>query len=74
VAWLAIEDCACLGFFLWTGLAEERLAQLTPKARRDLAARIRTIRRSGREAWCTSVDGSAAGPLVVQTTHPDRPR
>jgi hypothetical protein len=71
--WLVVEDCPCGAFFIWADLTQSRLTRLTPAARRDLAARVRRVRRAGQEAWCTSRDGTVSGPLVVRTTRPDRP-
>jgi hypothetical protein len=72
VDWIAIEGCSCHGFFLWAGLLEDRLAELVETQRQDLAARIRSVRAMGREAWCTTSDGTLTGPLVVRSEHPDR--
>jgi hypothetical protein len=74
VDWLVIEDCQCGGFFLWAGLPNERLMRLSRDTRERLALRVRGLRASGREAWCTTEDGTATGPLVVRTARPDCPK
>ena len=72
--WLTIEGCACSGFFLWAGLATSRLTQLSSRARQELSKLIVGMRSIGFEAWCTTNDGTAIGPLVVHNERPDRPR
>jgi hypothetical protein len=74
VDWMAIEGCACNGFFVWTGLLDSRLPALTTADRLSLSLRIREVRGSGHEAWCTTADGAGTGPLVVRTERPDRSR
>jgi hypothetical protein len=72
VDWLVIEDCPCNGFFLWAGLPTARLTKLTRDTRKQLVLRVREFRARGREAWCTTEDGTETGPLVVRTERPDR--
>jgi predicted nucleic acid-binding Zn ribbon protein len=72
VPWLAVEGCPCEGFFLWTGLTQGRLTKLSRDARGRVALQIRGIRASGREAWCTTDDGTPAGSLVVRGERPDQ--
>jgi hypothetical protein len=72
VDWVAIENCSCQGYFLWAGVLEKRLPALAAAHRQELAARIRKVRAMGREAWCTTDDGTVQGPLVVRMERPDR--
>jgi hypothetical protein len=71
--WIVVEDCSCGGFFLWTGLPQDRLANLSAADRDDLAARIRKFRAMGHEVWGATTDGTPHGPLVVRTARPDWP-
>src|SRR5262245_35240089 len=72
--WLGVEGCLCDGFFLGAGVTQSRLTTLAPETRRTIARWITRVRASGREAWCTTDDGTGTGQLVVRTDRPDRPR
>jgi hypothetical protein len=71
--WLAVEGCACWGFFVWTGLLAARLPSLSPDERGDLSRGIRKFRAMGHEVWVTTTTGAATGPLVIRTERPGRP-
>src|SRR5262249_11289190 len=52
VDWMAVEECPCGGFFIWTPLLDEgRLARLTPEDRDTLSQRLRHLRAIQSEAW-----------------------
>ena len=70
--WVAVEGCSCRGFFVWAGVYDARLATLTESDRLDLAMRIRKFRAMGHEAWCTTIDGTQEGTILVRTERPDR--
>ncbi len=72
VDWVAIEGCSCRGFFIWAGIYGGRVASLTEADRLDLSARIRKFRVMGHEAWCTTIDGTVNGAILVRTERPDR--
>jgi hypothetical protein len=72
VDWVAIEGCSCRGFFIWAGIYGSRVASLTEADRLDLSARIRTCRVMGHEAWCTTIDGTVNGAILVRTERPAR--
>jgi hypothetical protein len=63
--WIGVEGCACGGFFVEARLVA-RLAVMTLRSLEELAARVRVLRLIGREAWVTTDDGTAGGPLTVQ--------
>ena len=68
--WVAVEGCACNGFFVWAPLLDWRLPHLDQAEREALAARIRSVRAMGHEAWLTS---GLLGRLVILSERPDRP-
>jgi hypothetical protein len=72
IDWVAVEGCSCRGFFVWAGVYEGRLATLSDGDRLDLAIRIRKFRAMGHEAWCTTIDGTPKGTILVRTERPDR--
>jgi len=75
VDWTAIEDCPCLGFFVWTPLLDEgRLARLMREDRESLSQRIQDLRATQTEAWLTTRDGTVMGAMIIRSERPDRPR
>jgi hypothetical protein len=70
--WVTVEGCRCDGFFVEGRLIGGRLATLPATARQELAHRVRQVRAMGDEARCTASDGTAHGPLVIETARPDR--
>jgi hypothetical protein len=74
--WMAVEDCPCGGFFVWTPLLDEgRLARLAPEDREILSQRLRHLRATQTtEAWLTTRDGTVMGALLIRTVRPDGPR
>jgi hypothetical protein len=73
--WMAVEECRCRGFFVWTSLlAEGRLDRLTPKDRTVLSQGIQHLRATQSEAWLTTRDGTVMGALIIRPVRPDRPR
>src|SRR5262245_28430387 len=72
VDWIAVEECRCNGFFALASVFEGRLPKLNAAERRDLSLRILKFRGMGLEAWCTTIDGTVDGPLLVRTERPDR--
>ena len=49
-----------------------RLTSLAEGPRLDLTGRIRKFRAMGHEAWCTTLDGTPEGTILVRTERPDR--
>ena len=73
--WMTVEDCPCLGFFVWTPLLDEgRLARLMREDRESLSQRIQDLRATQTEAWLTTRDGTVMGALIIRPVRPDRPR
>jgi hypothetical protein len=72
--WIVVEGCACGGFFVAAHLVRARLPDLPAANREALAESVQKFRAMGEEAWCTTTDGRASGPLVIRTERPDRPR
>jgi hypothetical protein len=68
--WLTVEGCTCGGFFVWKGVWEFRIPNLTEGERQDLAVRVRSVRAKDREAWISTADGTLTGPLVIQADRP----
>ena len=60
------------GLFVWAGIYGGRVASLTEADRLDLSARIRKFRVQGHETWCTTIDGTVNGAIIVRTERPDR--
>src|SRR5262245_40919354 len=74
IEWMAVEECSCRGFFVWTPLVDDgRLTRLTPEDRGTLSERIRTLSATG-EVWLSTRDGTVAGALILRSERPDRPR
>jgi hypothetical protein len=73
VPWLAIEGCACDAFFVWTALLDSRLPTLSREDLGTLSVRIRSVRKTGTEAWLTTRDGALGGTLIIRDAQPDRP-
>jgi hypothetical protein len=71
VDWVVIEQCPCDGFFIAGTVLDGRMAYLSDEERHELAQRVRMCRSAGREAWCTTADGTADGRLVIRTERPD---
>jgi len=72
VEWIAIEGCACGGYFVWADLlAVRRLKSLPSHERATLQARIVELRAMVRRAWLTTGNGRIDGPLVVRAERPD---
>jgi hypothetical protein len=69
-AWVAVEGCPCGGFFIRKTLWEGRLPGMAERECQELAARIRTWRAGGREAWISTADGTLTTPVVI---FPERP-
>ena len=62
VDWMAVEDCPCRGFVVWTLLLDEgRLARLVPEGREILSQRLEHLRATGSEAWIETRDGTSMG-------------
>ena len=74
VDWVAVADCPCGGYFVWTPLLDEgRLARLTPEDREILGQRLRHFRTTQTEAWITTRDSTVMGALIIRTVRPDSP-
>jgi hypothetical protein len=65
--WMAVEGCACDGYFLWVPVLE-RVRALPPRDRQGFVRRIRDFRKSGHEAWLATTNSLATGPLVIRTS------
>jgi hypothetical protein len=71
---MSVEDCPCLGFFVWTSLLDDgRLVRLTPEDREILSHRVRHIRATQTEAWLTTRDGTLMGALIIRSERPRLP-
>ena len=70
--WIAVEDCRCSSFFVWTALVETRLRDLRPEDRTTLSLRISGLRATQSEAWLTTRDGTVMGALIIRSERPDR--
>jgi hypothetical protein len=72
LAWVAVADCPCAGYFLWASLLS-RLLDLGVEDRESLSHRIRDLRATGSEAWVSTRHGTPEDPSVVVRDHrPDR--
>ena len=72
---MAVEDCPCRGFFVWTPLLDEGpLDRLTSEDRDILRQRLRHLRATESEAWITTRDGTVMGAMIIRSERPDRPR
>jgi len=71
VPWLAIDGCRCDGSFVWTALVETRLPGLSAEDRAILSARIRSLRKTGKEAWVLTDDDTPGGALVLRDERPE---
>ena len=73
--WMAVEDCPCRGFFVWTPLLDEgRLARLASEDRDILSHRVRHLRATQTEAWLTTRDGTVMGALIIRSERPNESR
>jgi hypothetical protein len=73
--WMTVEDCPCLGFFVWTPLLDEgRLARLTPEDREILSQRVRHLRATRTDAWLTTRDGTVMGAMIIRSERPAQSR
>jgi hypothetical protein len=72
VPWLAVDGCGCDGIFVWTALLEARLPHVSAEERGILCARIRSVRRTGREAWLLTDDETPGGALTIRDTRPEQ--
>lgn len=71
LAWVAVADCPCAGYFLWAPLLSRRLDLGVD--RESLSHRIRDLRATGSEAWVSTRHGTPEDPSVVVRDHrPDR--
>jgi hypothetical protein len=71
--WLVVENCPCIGFFVWGPLWEDgRLTRLTAEDRNTLIGRIRDHRARQSEAWLTTRSGAVTGALIIRDARPDR--
>lgn len=68
--WLTVEGCSCGGFFVWTGVWDWRLHAMPEPERQRLAARVRSWRASGREAWIATPDGQLMGRIGIFLERP----
>src|SRR5262245_24666542 len=74
IDWLAVENCACRGYFVWTPLLDAgRLVRLTAEDREVLSSRLSALRTTRSEAWVTTRDGTVTGALIIRSERPDRP-
>ena len=71
VPWLAVDGCRCDGSFVWTALVETRLPGLSTEDRAILSARIRSLRKTGKEAWVLTDDDTPGGALVLSDERPE---
>ncbi len=72
LAWVAVADCPCAGYFLWAPLLR-RLLDLGVEDRESLSHRIHDLRATGSEAWVSMRHGTPEDPSVVVRDHrPDR--
>ena len=71
VPWLAVDGCRCDGSFVWTALVETRLPGLSAEDRALLSARIRSLRKTGKEAWLLTDDDTPGGALVLSDQRPE---
>jgi Zn ribbon nucleic-acid-binding protein len=65
--WIAVEDCACGGYFIWMPMIE-RVRVLPDRDRQALVRRVRDFRKGGHEAWFATTNGVMTGPLVIRTS------
>lgn len=71
LAWVAVADCPCTGYFLWAPLLSRRLDLGVD--RESLSHRIRDLRATGSVAWVSTRHGTPEDPSVVVRDHrPDR--